>query len=331
MNEHKTSFGDPSGKLLSVTFLLTYRYTSECSHCFAASSTRKDDPMKLSEVQEYLEEAKKVGAKWIWLIGGEPFLYFDLLLGAIKSANHLGLKTMTTSNAFWAISEESALKKLHPLKKKGLDCISFSADPYHWEYVPLEFVSNAAKAAKELDMDYCISSNCYFRGEGHYSVSKLSQEIITRMAGHRIYADPILFQGTAAEILAKDAPKQPWTNYNKCNYELCGIKIEFDRPTTITIDPYGYVQPGVCLGISIGNVKERKLSEIITTYDIESNPIMKILHEEGPVGLAKMAMNYGFKPTEYASGCHLCYEARKVLLQHYPQYMAPAIWYERAK
>jgi hypothetical protein len=62
-----------------------------------------------------------------------------------------------------------------------------------------------------------------------------------------------------------------------------------------------------------------------------SHPILKVLQEEGPVGLAKMAMDYGFEPTEYASDCYLCYEARKVLLKHYPEYLAPAIWYERAK
>jgi hypothetical protein len=97
----------------------------------------------------------------------------------------------------------------------------------------------------------------------------------------------------------------------------------------VSIDPYGYVQ--LCSGISIGNAKERKLSEIIKTYDPQAHPILKALFEGGPAGLAKIAISYGFNPTEYADDCHLCYEARKALLKHYPQYLAPAIWYERAK
>jgi hypothetical protein len=40
---------------------------------------------------------------------------------------------------------------------------------------------------------------------------------------------------------------------------------------------------------------------------------------------------HGFTPTEYVDECHLCYKARKVLLKHYPEYLAPAIWYEKAK
>ena len=106
------------------------------------------------------------------------------------------------------------------------------------------------------------------------------------------------------------------------------------QPNEVTIEPYGYVQIG-CFpgsGISIGNAKENRLSEIVKNYKIENHTIAKVLYEEGPSGLAKMAMNYGFEPTEYADAHHhLCYEARKVLLEHYPQYLAPAIWYERAK
>jgi MoaA/NifB/PqqE/SkfB family radical SAM enzyme len=327
-NEKKTPIGDPDRRLRFLYLILTYRCTSECSHCFASSSTRKDDPMKLSEVQEYLKEAKKLGTRWVWLFGGEPFLYFDLLLGAIESAKDLGFSMWTTSNAFWATSEEEALRWLRPLKEKRLDSIQFSADPFHWEYVPLEYVRNAVQAAEKLNINYSIS-NCYFLGKDDNSVLRLSQEITTRMSRHRFFISPINFQGTGAEVLAEQAPKQPWTRYKKCNYGPCGVGRGVAQLGIVNIDPYGYVQP--CPGISIGNAKERKLSEIIRTYDFGENPIMKVLYEEGPVGPAKMAMKYGFKPTEYADECHLCYEARKVLLKHYPQYLAPAIWYERAK
>ncbi|MDO9575318.1 MAG: radical SAM protein [bacterium] len=325
MNSHETLIGDPhqvshselelrAQKISAVQLLLTYRCTAECSHCFTSSSTRKDDPMKLAEVQEYLKEAKKVGARRVWFFGGEPFLYFDLLLGAIESTKHLGLEATTTSNAFWATSVESALKRLRPLRERALDSIAFSADPFHWEYVPLEYVRNAVKAAKKLGIK-CDIWSCYFAEKDDKRVLRLSREITTRLLLHDV--GTVTFIGTAAEVLAEHAPKQLWTDYLECKMDM------------IVIDPFGYVQP--CMGISIGNAKERKLSEIIRTYDIEHHPIMKVLNEEGPVGLAKLAMKYGFRPTEYADGCHLCYEARKGLLKQYPQYLAPAIWYERAK
>jgi MoaA/NifB/PqqE/SkfB family radical SAM enzyme len=137
MNRYKTSIDDPNPKIPGISLLLTYRCTAECSHCFTSSSTTKDDPMKLSEVQEYLEEAKKVGAKWVWFFGGEPFFYFDLLLGSVEYAKQIGFSTNITSNAFWATSEELALKKLRLLEERGLDLISlvlipFTGNMFHW-------------------------------------------------------------------------------------------------------------------------------------------------------------------------------------------------------
>jgi hypothetical protein len=276
--------------------------------------------MSLSEVQEYLEEAKKVGVKSVLFFGGEPFFHFDLLLGGIEYAKQLGLVPTAISNAFWAVSEELALKRLHRLKERGLDSISFSADPFHWEYVPLQYLRNAAQAAKKLSMTYGIS-NCYLIEKDGNEVLRLSREITTRMLEHRSGSFPVWFLGTAADVLAKRSPMQPWARYNKC---MAGTGLS--QPNGVTIDPYGYVQIGglPSSGISIGNAKEKKLSEIVKNYKIESHPITKVLYEEGPSGLAKMAMNYGFKPTEYADACHLCYETRKVLLEHYPQYLAPA-------
>ncbi len=308
----------------SINLLLTYRCTAECSHCFASSSTRKDDPMKLSEVQEYLEEAKKVGAKSVWFFGGEPFFYFDLLADGVESAKQMGLSPTTTSNAFWATSEEAALKRLGLLKEKGLDLVSFSADPFHWEYVPLEYIRNAAKAAEKLGLGGEIW-NCYFAEKEGNEVLRLSREITTRLSAHEVSVGEMTFQGTAVEVLAERAPKKLWGEYIKCHNEHGAFRFL----TFMYIDPYGYVQP--CSGISIGNAKEKKLSEIIRSYDPQAHPILKVLFEEGPVGLAKMAMEYGFKPGEYASDCHLCYDARKVLLAHYPEYLAPTIWYERTK
>jgi MoaA/NifB/PqqE/SkfB family radical SAM enzyme len=280
--------------------------------------------MTLSEVREYLDEAKKVGAKSVWFFGGEPLFYFDLLLGGVEYAKQIGLTATTTSNAFWAVSEELALKRLRLLKGKGLAWISFSADPFHWEYVPLEYLRNAAKAAEELGLGGEMW-NCYFVEKDGDEVLRLSREITTRLSAHEVSVGHVMFQGTAVEILAERAPKQPWTRYNRCKSESFQLRsLGF-----VSIDPYGYVQP--CSGISIGNAKEKKLSEIIQEYNPETHPIIGPLLKEGPVGLAKKAMSYGFEPTEYVDDCHLCCEARKVLLEYYPEHLAPPIWYRRAK
>jgi len=312
-----------------LSIALTYRCTAECSHCFMASSASKDDPMTLSQAREYVAEAKEAGATSVWFYGGEPFLYFDLLSGAVEYARQVGLVPTATSNAFWAVSEKASVERLSLLKEKGLQGLSFSADPFHQEYVPLEHIRNAFKAAEALGISGYGDVTAYmsFVEEQGDEVVRRCREAATRLSAayDAGVGGEVWFTGTAAEVLAPLALKQTWTTYDRCIWEdmLVG------RAGSASVDPSGDVQ--LCTGIPIGNAKQRKLSEIIQTYSARTHPILGVLSKEGVTGLARMAMGYGFEPTEYADECHLCYEARKVLLNHYPEHLAPAIWYERAK
>ena len=316
--------GTPSIETISLA--LTYRCTAECSHCFMASSTSKGDPMTLAEAREYLTEAKKAGATSVWFYGGEPFLYFDLLAGAVEYAQQLGLVATATSNAFWAISEKASVERLSLLKEKGLQELSFSADPFHLAYVPMEHIRNAVRAAEALGIFDGVGAYCSFIQKQGDETTRCSREAATRLSTYRPGVDgEVWFTGTAAEMLAPLALRQAWTTYGRCIWE----DMLYGRSGRASVDPYGDVQ--LCTGIAIGNAKQRKLSEIIRTYDPRMHPILGTLSEDGVLGLARMATKYGFEPTEYADPCHLCYDARKVLLNHCPEHLAPAIYYERAK
>jgi len=329
MNAEKELVGEKdysAPSIDSISLALTYRCTAECSHCFMASSTSKDHPMTLSEAREYLAEARKAGATSVWFYGGEPFLYFDLLAGAVDYARQLGLVPTATSNAFWAVSEKASAERLSLLKEKGLQELSFSADPFHQEYVPLEHIRNAFQAAEALGIFAGVGAYCSFVQEQGDEIVVCCREAATRLSAYKPgVGGEVWFAGTAAEVLAPLALKQAWTTYDRCIWQ----SMLFGQSGRVSVDPYGGVQP--CTGISIGNAKQRKLSEIIRTYSAQTHPILGVLSEEGVTGLARMATKYGFEPTEYASACHLCYEARKVLLNHYPEHLGPAIWYERAK
>jgi len=55
----------------------------------------------------------------------------------------------------------------------------------------------------------CEIANSYFLGKDDDSVLEFSREITTRMLPYRVDTYPITFIGTAAEVLAEHAPKQP--------------------------------------------------------------------------------------------------------------------------
>jgi hypothetical protein len=87
----------------------------------------------------------------------------------------------------------------------------------------------------------------------------------------------------------------------------------------VHIDCFGNTQ--ICQGLSIGNFWNKSLSELISEYNPEEHPICGPLIKGGPAQLVK---EYNLEhEEEYVDECHLCYLARKSLLDKFPQYLGP--------
>ncbi|MCK4585004.1 hypothetical protein KAU13_06280 [candidate division WOR-3 bacterium] len=79
--------------------------------------------------------------------------------------------------------------------------------------------------------------------------------------------------------------------------------------------------PGVC----IGNVRNKSLTGVLENYDYRTHPIIRIIAEEDPVGLLRLARGKGYRKEErFINECHLCYEMRKYLRRFYPEHLAPS-------
>jgi Predicted Fe-S oxidoreductases len=73
--------------LTGIHFLLTYKCLYECEHCFVYGSPRAKGTFTLAKVKAVLQEARKTGTvQTVFFEGGEPFLYYPLLLEAVRIA-----------------------------------------------------------------------------------------------------------------------------------------------------------------------------------------------------------------------------------------------------
>ena len=85
------------------------------------------------------------------------------------------------------------------------------------------------------------------------------------------------------------------------------------------MDPFGHLH--ICQGISIGNVLERSLAEIMAGYDPDAHSIVGPLIAGGP---AELVRRYDLQHGDgYADHCHLCYESRRALRQRFPDVLTP--------
>jgi MoaA/NifB/PqqE/SkfB family radical SAM enzyme len=290
--------------LNEIHLLLTYACNLECDHCFVYSKPNAKGTFTINQIKEILKEAIKIRTiKWIYLEGGEAFLFYPLMLEAIKLARDLGFKTGVVTNAYWSTSKEDAELWLKPLSKLKISDISISDDSFHREDEKVSPAKVAIAVAKELGLP--INSICVEK-----PVIKTNK---TQSKGASITGGSIMFRGRAVEKLIKGVPKKSWNKFKECPYE------DLKNPKRIHIDSYGNIH--LCQGLSMGNIWEKPLSKIVKKYNSDSHPICKYLIKGGPALLAK---KYNIRRADkYIDACHLCYLARLSLIDRFPQYLAP--------
>jgi organic radical activating enzyme len=292
-------------ELKGVHFLLTYRCDLECDHCFVWGTPTAKGAFTLKQIRNILTEAKKLGTvDHIAIEGGEPFLYYPILIRTVKEAEKFGFRVAILSNCYWATCPEDAVEWLVPIANAPDVELSLSSDLYHGENWQIEEVKNAAKAARALNIK-----------AGVISVKYPNVEVPNEreIEGAKVDFWDLMLRGRAFSKLAEKTSKKPWREFTKCPYE------DFTNQKRVHVDPLGYVH--VCQGISIGNAWQKPFSQIIEEYNPYANPVLEPLIRGGPVALVE---RFSLSHDEaYADACHLCYAMRLILRNRFPDILVP--------
>jgi MoaA/NifB/PqqE/SkfB family radical SAM enzyme len=292
-------------KLSGLHLLLTYQCSFECDHCFVWGSPFQAGVMTLKDIREILRQAQETGTiASIFFEGGEPFLYYPIMVQAIREAAQQGFQVGVVSNSYWATSVEDALEWLRPLAGLVSD-LSVSSDLYHYSQEQSQQAENAHLAAEALGIPL-----------GTLSVAQPEAVNAIKAVGQLPQgSSAVMYRGRAAEKLASRSKGSPWEQFTACPHE------ELRDPGRVHLDPFGNLH--ICQGISLGNLFHTPLKTICETYDPEAHPVIGPLLRGGPAELAK---NYDLAPeanTLYADACHLCYETRRLLRQRFPELLGP--------
>jgi MoaA/NifB/PqqE/SkfB family radical SAM enzyme len=276
----------------------------ECEHCFVYSSPGAKGTFTLNQIKKVLDELDKIGTiEWVYFEGGEPFMFYPLMVEGIKLAKSRGYKIGVVTNAYWVTSEEDTFLWLKPLHELGISDLSISDDEFHYGKEKDNPAKLALTAAKKLGIS--VDS---------ISIEKPIVEITPKASkGDPVICGGALLKGRAVEKLVEGLTKRKCNEFHECPEE------DLRNPSRVHLDPYGYVH--LCQGLVMGNMWETPLSELVKNYNAEAHPICGPLLSGGPALLAK---KYNVKhDEEYASACHFCYEVRQALLDRFPKYLAP--------
>lgn len=289
--------------LSGLHFLLTYQCNLECDHCFVWGSPWQSGSMSARQIWKILCQAKELDSvEWIYFEGGEPFLYYPILLKGVREASWLGFKVGIVSNGYWATSFTDALEWLRPFAGRVHD-LSISSDLYHWNERRSRQVEIASKAADRLHIPL-----------GIISIAEPEETDSPAASGQLpIGESAVMYRGRAAQKLAGRAAHRAWGNFTECPYE------DLRDPGRVHVDPFGNLH--ICQGIVIGNLFQMPLSEIVSAYDPEAHAIVGPLLKGGP---RKLVERYSIPHEEaYADACHLCNHARSELRPRFPEILIP--------
>lgn len=262
--------------------------------------------MTLPQIRSVLDESRKIaGMEWIFFEGGgEPFLFYPSLLEGVRFARDMGFKVGIVTNAYGAVSEDDAYVWLQPLADLGVSFLSISDDPFHYgeENSPAK---HGLKAAQKLGIP---TAPIHIQKPFAEAVPGQGME-----KGAPVIGGGAMFRGRAVEELTAGLPCRSSSELVQCPYE------DLRSPSRVHIDCYSHVQ--LCQGLSMGNMRRQKLSELAVEYDVDSHPICGPLVEGGPALLAKQ-YNVDLDGA-YIDECHLCYLVRRKLVDTFPEYLAP--------
>jgi hypothetical protein len=289
-------------ELNGLHLLLTYQCTSECDHCFVWGSPFQSGTMTLETIRYILRQAKESGSvEWIYFEGGEPFLYYQVMLAGIYLATQLGFKVGIVTNSYWANSEEDALLWLSPMVGKVHE-LTISSDLFHFSEKESQQSKYVSSAAEKLEIPL-----------GIICIEQPENPAISSLGQIPSESSSVMYRGRAADKLANKATFHPISTYVECPHE------NLADPGRVHIDPFGNMH--ICQGISIGNLYTSSIKEICRNFNPTLHPIIGPLLEGGPFKL--VTQNSLSCADAYADACHLCYEARKLLRKQFPDILLP--------
>jgi len=310
-----------------LSFIISYNCTNECKHCALQGSPNQDKTtIELEDVRRCLEDiTSNYLISEVGFFGGEPLLNFDLLISLIEEVKSFGIhKIGLPTNGYWGKNESLAKDYAQKLKKAGLFRISFSVDAFHQEFISIDTIKRALRAAQEAGIEWIAVLSQYLGSQDEKNVFNEQTKAMT----DELSKEFEFFHQINSELNVLGRATSELTSYFPMTAALSDKCMVFKVPMFM-IDPNGWVFHHSCHGICIGNAKKQSLSKIINEFKYRKHPIIgKVAAKGGLQNLVDMAIEKGYEPLSgYADKCHICSSVRNFLRPYYPNILEPSNLY----
>jgi len=296
--------------LTRLEYLVTYKCSSKCKHCFNANIKEYDNHIEKDMALHVLD---RIGREYklnsVMTFGGEPLLFLDIVCAIHSKARDLGVKSREViTNAYWTRDPDQIKRTARELIDSGVNRILLSVDAFHQEYIDISIVKEVARLLLSYGIEDIKWNPCWvISKEDRNEYNLRTDEILSELdcLGIRQSSGNILSpRGGAISNLSKYLPSKNKLFDGKCS----DIPYTDDLNTisSICINPDGNVP--ICPSFVLGNIKTDDILQIIRNYDPYSNRKMRIILEKGMRGLLDeyISEKRELNGDGYYSMCDMC-------------------------
>ena len=286
--------------LTKLAIVMTNKCSASCDMCCFSCSPRGEMLLDTDLMKDVIRQASEVkGIRAVGFTGGEPFLFFEQLKECCVYAKSLGLRLTVNTNGFWGNNEERALKMIGELKEAGVELLSFSADRYHQQYVPIEDLKTAMHITHQVGLKHNIS---IMETADSDDIVKMTEALRPEIYQTEISNHPLLPVGKALDNISNGNYVRYFETKNaKCIFGGM-IQLNFDGNYYLCCSQFSRDIPK----INLGNAREVKLADL--ERNIVSDDYLYIMLRNGLIWYIDLAKELGFKIPDYVcSSCHICY------------------------
>ena len=293
-----------------LEFIVTDNCTGRCKHCsfidrVVAKPLGGFNCVKKEKAAEFIKVLSKYfNINSVMTFGGEPLLYPETVAEIHKTAFDCGIeKRQLITNGYFSKDEKRINEVALMLKNAGVNDVLISADSFHQEIIPLNYVKIFAENLQKLKVPARLSPAWVVNRRFENTYNKETERILQEFSLPVGEGNDIFLSGNAVKYLSEF--------YEKPKLDLsvkCGEMPYTDKLTNITslsLEPNGDVN--VC-NFVIGNIYNEDIKEILCRYDPFKNKWMKALIEGGARGILELSEkeNINIDTKNARNVCDIC-------------------------
>lgn len=212
-----------------VEFVVTSACTGKCIHC-SQGEHRTSESIDNELSTECLRKiAQEYNIESVMTFGGEPLLCPDTVCNIHSAAKELNIpQRQLITNGFFSKDSERINKVAETLIESGVNEILISADAFHQETIPLEYVKMFANAVKNENIRMKISPAWLVSSDNDNPYNNKTRKIVeefNRMGIEAGEGNVVFPSGNALKYLKEyfDLSEKIKNPYDEDPTDICAI------------------------------------------------------------------------------------------------------------